>query len=114
MASALADGCQPEGSQPGGPGSQGAASARLAAADQPPLADAGLMGCRSRRRGRVAPRETAHSRHDEGEDMSIDKSATTYVAGHRGLVGSAIWRRLEADGYTNLVGRTSSEVDLRN
>ena len=36
--------------------------------------------------------------------MSIDKSATTYVAGHRGLVGSAIWRRLEADGYTNLVG----------
>jgi GDP-L-fucose synthase len=46
--------------------------------------------------------------------MSFDKSATTYVAGHRGLVGSAIWRLLEADGYTNLVGRTSSEVDLRN
>ncbi|NTW41235.1 MAG: GDP-L-fucose synthase [Cellulomonadaceae bacterium] len=46
--------------------------------------------------------------------MSIDKSATTYVAGHRGLVGSAIWRRLEADGYTDLVGRTSSEVDLRD
>ena len=45
--------------------------------------------------------------------MSIDKSATTYVAGHRGLVGSAIWRRLEADGYTNLVGHTSAEVDLR-
>jgi GDP-L-fucose synthase len=45
--------------------------------------------------------------------MSIDKSATTYIAGHRGLVGSAIWRRLEADGYTNLVGRTSAEVDLR-
>ena len=46
--------------------------------------------------------------------MSIDKSATTYVAGHLGLVGSAIWRRLEADGYTNLVGRTSAEVDLRD
>jgi GDP-L-fucose synthase len=45
--------------------------------------------------------------------MTIDKSATTYVAGHRGLVGSAIWRRLEADGFTNLVGRTSAEVDLR-
>ena len=45
--------------------------------------------------------------------MSIDKSATTYVAGHRGLVGSAIWRRLEADGYTDLVGHTSAEVDLR-
>jgi len=46
--------------------------------------------------------------------VSIDKSATTYVAGHLGLVGSAIWRRLEADGYTNLVGRTSAEVDLRD
>ena len=46
--------------------------------------------------------------------MSIDKAATTYVAGHRGLVGSAIWRRLEADGYTNLVGRTSTELDLRD
>lgn len=46
--------------------------------------------------------------------MSIDKGATTYVAGHKGLVGSAIWRRLEADGYTNLVGRTSAEVDLRD
>ena len=46
--------------------------------------------------------------------MSTDKSATTYVAGHRGLVGSAIWRRLEADGYANLVGRTSAEVDLRD
>jgi GDP-L-fucose synthase len=46
--------------------------------------------------------------------MSIDKEATTYVAGHRGLVGSAIWRRLESEGYTNLVGRTSAEVDLRD
>ena len=43
----------------------------------------------------------------------IDRSATTYVAGHRGLVGSAIWRRLEGDGFTSLVGRTSSELDLR-
>jgi GDP-L-fucose synthase len=46
--------------------------------------------------------------------MSIDKSATTYVAGHRGLVGSAIWRRLEDDGFTDLVGRTSAELDLRD
>ena len=46
--------------------------------------------------------------------MRIDKAATTYVAGHGGLVGSAIWRRLEADGYTDLVGRTSGEVDLRD
>lgn len=42
----------------------------------------------------------------------LDRSATTYVAGHRGLVGSAIWRRLEAEGFTDLVGRTSSELDL--
>lgn len=43
----------------------------------------------------------------------IERSATTYVAGHRGLVGSAIWRRLEGEGFTSLVGRTSSELDLR-
>lgn len=35
-----------------------------------------------------------------------------YVAGHRGLVGSAIWRNLEARGFTNLVGRTHAELDL--
>ena len=46
--------------------------------------------------------------------MIVDKSATVYVAGHRGLAGSAIWRRLEADGYTRLVGRTSAELDLRD
>jgi GDP-L-fucose synthase len=37
-----------------------------------------------------------------------------YVAGHRGMVGSAIWRALEASGHTNLVGRSSRELDLRN
>jgi GDP-L-fucose synthase len=36
-----------------------------------------------------------------------------FVAGHRGLVGSAIWRHFEALGYQNLIGRTSAEVDLR-
>lgn len=46
--------------------------------------------------------------------MMVDKSATVYVAGHRGLAGSAIWRRLEADGYTRLVGRASAELDLRD
>jgi GDP-L-fucose synthase len=44
----------------------------------------------------------------------IEKSAVTYVAGHRGLVGSAIWRRLERQGFTSLIGRTSTELDLRN
>ena len=37
-----------------------------------------------------------------------------YIAGHRGMVGSAIRRKLEADGYTNLLLRTSSELDLRD
>jgi GDP-L-fucose synthase len=37
-----------------------------------------------------------------------------YVAGHRGMVGSAIWRALEAAGHMNLVGRSSRELDLRN
>lgn len=35
-----------------------------------------------------------------------------YVAGHRGLVGSAIWKQLESKGYKNLIGRSSSELDL--
>ena len=37
-----------------------------------------------------------------------------YIAGHRGMVGSAIWRALLAKGYTNLIGATSTELDLRN
>jgi len=44
----------------------------------------------------------------------LDRSETFYVAGHRGLVGSAIWRKLEAEGFDNLVGRTSSELDLKD
>jgi GDP-L-fucose synthase len=42
----------------------------------------------------------------------MDKSAKIYIAGHRGLVGSAIWRNMEARGYTNLIGRTHAELDL--
>lgn len=44
----------------------------------------------------------------------IDEAAKIYVAGHRGLAGSAIWRRLELQGYGNLVGRTAHELDLRD
>ncbi|WP_323986592.1 GDP-L-fucose synthase family protein [Microbacterium plantarum] len=44
----------------------------------------------------------------------LDRDATFYVAGHRGLVGSAIVRRLEKAGFTNVVGRTSKELDLKN
>lgn len=42
----------------------------------------------------------------------MNKHAKIYVAGHRGMVGSAIVRRLQADGYSNLVMRSSSELDL--
>lgn len=44
----------------------------------------------------------------------LDRSAPFYVAGHRGLVGSAIWRNLEAEGFTQTIGRTSKELDLRD
>ena len=44
--------------------------------------------------------------------MSLDKQTKIYVAGHRGLVGSAIWNNLKQRGYNNLVGRTHSELDL--
>jgi GDP-L-fucose synthase len=44
----------------------------------------------------------------------MELTSKIYVAGHKGLVGSAIWKNLQAKGYTNLVGRTSSELDLRN
>ena len=42
----------------------------------------------------------------------MEKNAKIYVAGHRGLVGSAIWENLERKGYENLVGRTHKELDL--
>ncbi|UJP63379.1 GDP-L-fucose synthase family protein [Mongoliitalea daihaiensis] len=44
----------------------------------------------------------------------MDKSSKIYIAGHRGMVGSAIWRALENKGYVNLIGQSSKEVDLRN
>lgn len=51
---------------------------------------------------------------DAGKEVSMEmeKSDKVYVAGHRGLVGSAIVRSLEAKGYTNIVGRTHAELDL--
>ncbi|MCL5875977.1 MAG: GDP-L-fucose synthase [Candidatus Dependentiae bacterium] len=44
----------------------------------------------------------------------MEKDAKIYVAGHKGLVGSAIVRQLKSDGYTNIVVAASDEVDLRN
>ncbi|MAY97006.1 GDP-L-fucose synthase [uncultured Nocardioides sp.] len=48
------------------------------------------------------------------EPRPLDRDATTFIAGHRGLVGSAIWRKLEGEGFTSLVGRRSGELDLRD
>jgi len=44
----------------------------------------------------------------------VTKEAKIYIAGHRGMVGSAVWRALQNKGYTNLLGKTSTELDLRN
>src|SRR4051794_40802535 len=44
----------------------------------------------------------------------MEKYSKIYVAGHRGLVGSAILRKLQNEGFTNLVYKTSNELDLRN
>lgn len=44
----------------------------------------------------------------------MEKNAKIYVAGHRGMVGSALVRRLQSEGYENIIVRTSRELDLRN
>jgi GDP-L-fucose synthase len=44
----------------------------------------------------------------------MDKNAKIYIAGHNGMVGSAIWRVLTAKGYTNLIGVSSAVLDLKN
>ena len=46
--------------------------------------------------------------------MMLSKGSKIYIAGHRGMVGSACWRALDGAGYFNLVGKTSKELDLRN
>lgn len=66
------------------------------------------MGHTDRWRGRYAM--TAVGQFSPGD---LDRGATFYVAGHRGLVGSAIVRRLKRAGFENIVGRTSAELDLK-
>ena len=44
----------------------------------------------------------------------LSKDAKIYIAGHRGMVGSACWKIFEKAGYSNLIGKTSSELDLLN
>lgn len=46
--------------------------------------------------------------------ITMNKDATIYVAGHNGMVGSAIVRKLRAEGYENIIVRSSKELDLRN
>jgi len=48
------------------------------------------------------------------QTSGISKDSRIYIAGHNGLVGSAVWRALERKGYTNLIGRRSAELDLIN
>ena len=57
--------------------------------------------------------------HESRENLNftpqaLAKDAPFYVAGHRGLAGSAIWRNLESRGFSNLLGKSSSELDLTN
>ncbi|MFI5162385.1 MAG: NAD-dependent epimerase/dehydratase family protein, partial [Sphingobacteriales bacterium] len=44
----------------------------------------------------------------------MDKNSKIYIAGHRGMVGSAIFRNLQKEGFKNIITRTSSELDLRS
>ena len=44
----------------------------------------------------------------------MNKATKIYIAGHLGMVGSAIWRALESKGYTNLIGKTFEDLDLRD
>jgi GDP-L-fucose synthase len=48
------------------------------------------------------------------DPSALDRDSVFYVAGHRGLVGGALWRHLEGQGFTGLVGRRSGELDLRD
>lgn len=44
----------------------------------------------------------------------MKKTTKIYIAGHRGMVGAAVWRNLEQKGFTNLIGKSSKELDLKN
>jgi GDP-L-fucose synthase len=46
--------------------------------------------------------------------MAIDRNERVYIAGHRGLVGSALWREFESAGFKHLLGRSRTELDLQN
>ena len=57
---------------------------------------------------------TPDLRHLTSDPCSLTSESKIYIAGHTGMVGSAIWRNLESKGYTNLIGKSSKVLDLRN
>jgi GDP-L-fucose synthase len=59
-------------------------------------------------------RDTALTNGTQFVPGPLDRGAAFYVAGHGGLVGSAIWRKLEAEGFTNLIGARHSDLDLKD
>ena len=69
----------------------------------------GSLGCARDDKGN---RDGKANRDDKGNGKMMDRSAKIYVAGHRGMVGSAICRELNRQEYTNLVTRTHGELDL--
>jgi GDP-L-fucose synthase len=60
------------------------------------------------------PQRTEDRIVDDASPLHLDPSAPVYVAGHRGLVGSAVWRALVNRGFTRLIGSSSEETDLRD
>ncbi|MCA0132448.1 GDP-L-fucose synthase family protein [Winogradskyella alexanderae] len=52
--------------------------------------------------------------NEQIESLTTNYDSRIYIAGHMGMVGSAVWRSLEAEGYTNLIGKTSRQLDLRD
>lgn len=61
----------------------------------------------------VSTDASAGSAPTESTAAALDPATKIYVAGHGGLVGGAVWRHLSAQGFTNLVGRRSAQLDLR-
>ena len=56
----------------------------------------------------------SHARSSESSPLLLNPKLIIYIAGHNGLVGSALWRDLEQRGFKNLLGWTSHELDLRD
>lgn len=60
------------------------------------------------------PPQRPKTKDQSPNPQHMEKQSKIYIAGHRGMVGSAIERKLRAEGYSNIITRTSQELDLRN